>query len=96
MSSNTAATVMSKATLPDGLTIEAGRALKASAGRLTILFSTPFIEQPQVIVSPFWEGQNAEVGHDETISVIDNQSFTVVSGNAAPNYFVNYIAVGRR
>jgi hypothetical protein len=56
-----------------------------------VLFEYP----PLVLVTPRWEGENSEVGHSETIDTVQNDGFTVVSGNAAGNYYVNWIAIGR-
>jgi hypothetical protein len=76
--------------------IERGIANKTSVGKLTIRFTTPFNNIPGVVVSPYWKGQGEQVGDSETIMAVTRRNFTVVSGNAANNYFVSWIAVGQR
>lgn len=73
--------------------IDAGSALKNRTGELRIRFNRRFSRTPIVVVSPFWRGQNAQVGHIETITEVNTNGFTVVSDNAANNYFVNWIAI---
>lgn len=73
--------------------IQAGRAQKAGAGKLTIDFPKPFSKIPIVVVSPFWQNVGAQVGNIETIDTVSLESFTIVSNNAATNYYVNWIAI---
>lgn len=73
--------------------IDAGSALKNRTGELRIRFNRRFSRTPIVVVSPRWQGQNAQVSFVETISDVTTSGFTVVSDNAAGNYFVNWIAV---
>jgi len=60
---------------------------------VTTKFPQPFHQLPTVVVAPHWENQGSEVGHAETIDTITHADFTVVSGNGAPNYFVQWIAI---
>jgi len=73
--------------------IQSGKVLKKNPGMLSVNFPRPFSTAPNVVVSPFWENQDMEVGHDETIDSITTHGFTLASKNAAPNYYVNWIAV---
>ena len=74
--------------------IQSGKANKTSKGELIISFPIPFKTTPNVVVSPYWENENAPVGSIETIDSISTRNFTVVSKNAGKNYFVNWVAVG--
>ncbi len=58
-----------------------------------VSFSRSFDSPPVILINAEWS--NDRVGRAETIKNIDADSFTVVSGNAASNYFVNWIAIGR-
>jgi len=73
--------------------IDSGTALKNRTGALRINFSRRFSRTPTVVVSPLWRGQNAQVAFVETITDVSNTGFTVVSDNAANNYYVSWIAV---
>ncbi len=73
--------------------VDAGTALKNRPGELRIRFSRNFPSPPVVVVSPFWRGQGSQVGYVETINSVSRNGFTVVSNNAANNYYVNWIAV---
>lgn len=77
-----------------GTNVQAGSALKNST-TITINFHTPFATVPIVVISPFWQGSAGGVGVSETITAISTAQFTVASGNAAPNYYVNWIACER-
>jgi hypothetical protein len=74
-----------------GKNVQAGSMVKNSTS-LTINFPTPFASVPTVVVSSFWQGATGGVSFAETISAISLDQFTVVSGNAAANYYVNWIA----
>ena len=60
----------------------------------TFKFNVTFEKPPVVLVSPFWKEEHTEVGHAETIDVIEQHQCTLVSGNQATNYYVNWIAIG--
>lgn len=78
-------------TLSDGKKIASGT-LNKQGPVITIPFNTTFSATPIVVISPFYEG-GGEVGHTETITEIDTDRFQVTGGNAAPNYYINWIAV---
>jgi len=73
--------------------IETGTTLKNRPGRLRIQFTKNFTRPPVVIVTPFWQGQNSQVSFIETIDSVNRNGFTVVSNNAADNYYINWIAI---
>ena len=50
------------------------------------------LEQPVVIVTPYWRG-GGTVGYQETITSLTPNGCSITSGNAADNYFVNVLAV---
>jgi H-type lectin domain len=72
--------------------IQHGKHLK-NKDEITITFPTPFKTVPNVVITSHWANEHAGVGHAETIDQISTQSFSVASGNEAPNYFVEWIAV---
>jgi len=74
--------------------IQAGSVNKRAAGTLTITFPTPFKGNPVVILTPFWALQSGAVGSIETVVDINSNNFTLSSANAAPSYYVNWVAYG--
>jgi hypothetical protein len=83
----------SKADLSDGQVVVAGKWRKAAAGVADIPFGHTFAEPPIVVISPLWV---EPVAATETITKIEADKFQVVSANAAPNYFVSWIAIGKK
>jgi len=75
--------------------IDSGSAQKNRTGALRVRFNRRFSRVPTVVVTPFWRGQNSQVAFIETITDVTTSGFTVVSDNAANNYFVNWIAVAQ-
>lgn len=75
--------------------IDSGSALKNRTGALRIRFNRRFSRVPTVVVSPFWQGQNAQVAFVDTITDVTTTGFTVVSDNAANNFYINWIAVSQ-
>lgn len=73
--------------------IDSGVALKNRTGRLRVQFTKNFTRPPIVVISPFWRGQGSQIGYVETIDSVTRNNFTVVSNNAAENYFINWIAI---
>lgn len=69
---------------------------KTNPGSLTISFGNSFPEPPIVILTPFWNGSNSEVGSIPTISEITNDNCTIVSQNSASNYFLNVMVIERQ
>jgi len=74
--------------------LQYGIAPKTAASQ-SVAFATPFGAPPNVVISPFWDGQNAEVGHAETLERVAADRFELISNNAAGNYFVCWVALGR-
>ncbi|MES0492106.1 MAG: hypothetical protein ABUK01_19110 [Leptospirales bacterium] len=74
--------------------IQFGKALK-NGDSTTVNFDQTFSETPTVVISPFYENQNQQVANVDTISDISKSAFTVVSGNQASNYYVNWIAISK-
>jgi len=81
--------------IPGQPVIDSGSALKNRTGPLRIRFNRRFSRVPTVVVAPFWQGQNTQVSFVETITDVTTSGFTVVSNNAANNYYVNWIAVSQ-
>lgn len=73
--------------------VDSGTALKNKTGKFRIRFSRTFPRPPVVIISPYWKGQESQVGFVETINSVSRNGFTVVSRNAANNYYINWVAV---
>lgn len=67
---------------------------RKTAVECLIPFARRFDTPPRVVVTPFWEEAGREVGHAETIDRVTEDEFVLFSNNAAPNYFVSWIAVG--
>ena len=80
--------------LPGGQAIAAGRILKAATGTIEIPFGMTFAEPPFVVVSSNWA--NGVVGSIETIQNVERDRFQVNSANAAQNYYVSWIATGKK
>jgi hypothetical protein len=80
---------------PD-LHFEFGLVNKPKEGALTVKFKARFADPPVVVLTPYWEGQNSGVGFIETLDKVTHSEFTLVSGNAAENYFVSWLAIGRK
>lgn len=74
--------------------IRAGKILKAAVGPLEIPFGYKFASPPVVLLTSYWQGGAGEVGHIETVTAVDNDFCVITSGNAAANYFVDWMAVG--
>jgi hypothetical protein len=79
--------------LPNGQTLVAGKWLKAAGGGVDIPFGMNFSEPPIVVVSPNW---TAQVGYIDTITRVDKDKFQVTSANAAGNFYISWIAVGKK
>jgi hypothetical protein len=79
--------------LPGGQLMVAGIWLKAASGSVDIPFGTTFSDQPIVVVSPNY---TSGVGSIETVTRVDKDKFQVTSANAASNFYVSWIAVGKK
>jgi len=80
--------------LPGGQVIAAGKILKAAGGIIEVPFGMTFAEPPFVVVSSNWP--NGVVGSIETIHNVERDRFQVNSANAAQNYYVSWIATGKK
>lgn len=70
--------------------MQAGVAQKGLA-EITVEFEKSFVHAPVVVITPAWI---AGVGAAETLHSVTRDSFTLFSGDAAPDYYVHWIAVG--
>jgi hypothetical protein len=73
--------------------IQFGCARKTRVQR-RVNFARPFSTPPRVVLTPFWEDAEREVGHAETIGRVTEDHFLLFSDNRASTYFVSWIAVG--
>lgn len=60
-----------------------------------VIFDHAYALPPVVLISPFYKGSATGVGYVPTITEITQQGFTVTGQNMAPNYYVNWLAVGQ-
>jgi hypothetical protein len=75
----------------NGVPVIAGSAQKTGHNVNIPLTQPPL---PSVnLVSPFWQGSNGAVGGVETVTAETSSGITVGSGNAASNYFTEYLDV---
>jgi len=70
-----------------------GGSVRKTVGSVRVNFPSPFKHIPIVILTPHWIGQGQGVGYVETLSDVSTTGFTLVSGNAANNYYVMWLAV---
>jgi hypothetical protein len=80
----------------DDLHVEWGTAHKPKVGALTVTFKEKFADPPAVLLTPFWDGDGREVSHVETLEKVTHGEFKLVSDNAADNYYVSWVAIGRK
>ncbi|MEM6456770.1 MAG: hypothetical protein AAF772_16885 [Acidobacteriota bacterium] len=78
--------------LPDGHLLQIGTVDKTAAA-VRVRFPRPFRQTGAVVATPAWR---SAVGHAETLSGFDRDGFDLISGNAAPDYRVHWIAIGTR
>jgi len=74
--------------------IETGTYNKTGSGIYRVYFQSPFSAPPVVFLSSWWNGTQGNLGSIETILDVTNEYFDAISGNAASNYFVNWMAFG--
>lgn len=74
--------------------VETGTYNKTGSGIYRVYFQSPFSAAPIVFLSPWWNGTQGTLGSIETLLDVTNEYFDALSGNAAPNYFVNWMAFG--
>ncbi|MFK7786558.1 MAG: hypothetical protein AB8B56_15665 [Crocinitomicaceae bacterium] len=80
----------------DDLRVDANIVNKTASGKLRVYFLERFDTPPTVSLSPWWDDANSGVGSIETLTKVTNEYFELVSGNAASNYFVSWVAVAER
>ena len=80
----------------DDLHIEWGMAHKPKEGSITVSFKVRFADPPAVLLTPHWAGEGKEVAYVETLEKVTHSEFKLVSTNAAENYFVSWVAIGRK
>ncbi len=73
---------------------ETGTYNKTGSEIYRVYFQSPFSAPPVVFMSPWWNGSQGTLGSIETILDVTNEYFDAISGNAASNYFVNWMAFG--
>jgi hypothetical protein len=78
------------------LHVEWGKVHKPNDGGYEVKFKREFAEPPTVLLTPYWEGQGAQVGNFETLDKVTHEGFKATSGNSAENYYVSWVAIGRR
>jgi len=71
-----------------------GKVLKAVAGPIEVNFGYTFKEPPLVFLTPEWPAGG--VGYVETVMSVDTDKFRLSSNNAAGNYHVNWLAIGKK
>jgi hypothetical protein len=64
-----------------------------TSGTLVVPFNVPFATPPIVFLTPYYQGQNREVGSVEAVVSVSTTSVTISSGNQGDHYFVNVLAV---
>jgi len=74
--------------------IETGTYNKTGSGTYRVYFQSPFTVPPVVFLSSWWNGTQSTLGSIETVTDVTNEYFDAISGNAASNYFVNWMAFG--
>ena len=74
--------------------IETGTYNKTGSGLYRVYFQSFFSAPPVVFLSSWWNGTQGNLGSIETLLDVTNEYFDAISGNAASNYFVNWIAFG--
>jgi hypothetical protein len=74
--------------------IETGTCNKTGSGIYRVYFQSRFSVPPIVFLSPWWNGTQGNLGSIETLLDVTNEYFDAISGNAASNYFVNWVAFG--
>lgn len=73
---------------------ETGTYNKTGSGAYRVYFESLFSAPPVVFLSPWWNGTQGNLGSIETLVDVTSEYFDAISGNAASNYFVNWMAFG--
>ena len=79
--------------LPNNTRIASGLWNKNASGPIDIPFNTKFSEPPVVVISPNWPVRAGV--EEETISRVEKTFFQVTSKNAAGDYYVSWMAMGK-
>jgi hypothetical protein len=74
--------------------LETGTCNKTGSGIYRVYFQSPFSAPPVVFLSSWWNGTQGNLSSIETLLDVTDEYFDAISGNAASNYFVNWIAFG--
>ena len=74
--------------------IETGTYNKTGSEIYRVYFQSPFSAPPVVFLSSWWNGTQGKLSSIETLLDVTKEYFDALSDNAAPNYFVNWIAFG--
>ena len=65
---------------------------------LTVRFSSPFVSEPSVVITGFWDGGSTGVERPDILHDVKTTSFTVHSENKTPPggkpYYINWMARG--
>ena len=78
------------------LHIEYGMIRKPNGGEYTVKFKREFSGPPTVLLTPYWHDQGSQVSYIETLVHVSHREFRGVSDNAAENYYVSWVAIGRK
>ena len=76
--------------------VEWGFVHKPAGGEYAVKFRKQFAERPAVILTPMWHDQNSQVNYIETLVHVSEHEFKGISDNSAENYFVSWIAIGKK
>jgi len=72
--------------------VETGTFNKTGSGNYRVYFQSPFSAPPIVFLSSWWNGTQGDLSSIETLLDVTDEYFDATSGNAAANYFVNWMA----
>jgi hypothetical protein len=76
--------------------VEWGIVNKPKAGEYMVRFRKGFSERPAVLLTPLFYDDGRQVGAIETLIHVGEKEFRAVSDNAADNYFVSWLAIGKK
>jgi hypothetical protein len=77
------------------LHVEWGLVHKPKGGEYRVKFRKAFAGPPAVVLTPWWDNQGGQVSFIETLVHVDHDEFRAISDNAAENYYVSWVAIGR-
>lgn len=73
---------------------QTGLALKNQQGKVMVRFQVPFATTPTVVLTPYWKNRASAAAFPETLDSVSREGFTIASNNAAPDYYVSWMAYG--